>query len=487
MEHPKPAERFMGLPGAANRKRALITGVAGQIGSYLAELLIEKGYEVYGIIRRTSQVSSARERIDHINDLNLLYGDLGDSAVIEKIMREVQPDEVYSLGAQSHVWISFHIPEYTSDVNALGTLRICEAAKALKRPVKIYQASTSELYGGMYDYPVNEDTPFYPRSPYGVSKLYAFWTMKNYREAYNMFCSNGIVFNSESPRRSENFVTRKITKGIIDIMEGKKDKLHLGNLNAKRDWNHAKDAALAMWLMLQADKPGDYIMASGKSHSVREFVEEAFKHVGIEIDWKGEGLNEVGYDKRTGREYVMVDPYYFRPSEVDVLIGDSTKLRTELGWKPSYTFQDIVKDMMEHELSTMKKKDIGANGKDVMKISPADMIDRLTIIKLKKERIGDPALTSELYAYERAVQELNNNGTKIKQEWIDELYSINGREWDLLEEMYDERKNGGNYEKIGKIYIETEKVNKNRAELKNKIVEETGLGFKEIKKNHPSA
>jgi GDPmannose 4,6-dehydratase len=333
-----------------NKKVALITGVAGQIGSYLAEVLIEKGYEVYGIIRRSSQVSTARERIDPIIGLNVLYGDLGDSGVIERIVSEVQPDEIYNLAAQSHVAISFEIPEYTSDVTALGALRICEAARKLKKNVKIYQASTSELYGGIYDYAVNEETPFHPKSPYGVAKLYAFWMMKNYRESYGLFCSNGIVFNSESSRRSENFVTRKITKGVAEIMNGKKEKIQLGNLNAKRDWNHSKDTAEAMWIILQADKPGDYVMASGISYSVRDFVEASFRHVGVDIVWKGEGLNEVGYDKNTGKEYIVVNPYYFRPSEVEVLIGDSSKLRNELGWSPKFDFNDIVAEMVDYDM-----------------------------------------------------------------------------------------------------------------------------------------
>ena len=332
------------------KKRALITGITGQIGSYLAEFLLEKGYDVYGIIRRTSHIESARKRIDHLKNLSLFYGDLSDSGVIERIISETQPDEIYNLAAQSHVWISFHTPEHTSDINAIGVLRLCEAARRLRKPVKLYQASTSELYGGVYNHPVNEETPFCPKSPYGVSKLYGYWIIKNYREAYNMFCSNGIVFNSESPRRSENFVTRKITMGVIDILNGRIEKLHLGNLNAKRDWNHAKDTARAMWLILQADKPKDYVVASGKSYSVREFVEAAFAHVGIEIGWKGAGLNEIGYDKKTGKEFIVVDPYYFRPSEVNVLIGDSSKARNELGWKPNFNFSMIVSEMMNSDL-----------------------------------------------------------------------------------------------------------------------------------------
>lgn len=333
------------------KKKALITGITGQIGSYLAELLVDKGYEVYGLVRRTSSIVGSRERIDPIKGLKLIYGDLCDSGSIEKIIHEVQPDEIYNLAAQSHVGISFETPENTSDINALGVLRICEAAKRLKKKVKIYQASTSELYGGIYDYPVNEEAPFYPKSPYGIAKLYAYWTMRHYRETYNMYCSNGLVFNSESPRRGENFVTRKIVKNVVSITNGSSEILRLGNLNAKRDWSHAKDSARAMWLILQAEKPGDYVIASGKTRSVREFVEKAFNYVGVNIKWRGDGLNEEGYDEKTGKVYVKVDPHYFRPSEVNTLIGDSTKAKKELGWSQEYSFEDLVKDMMEHELA----------------------------------------------------------------------------------------------------------------------------------------
>jgi GDPmannose 4,6-dehydratase len=355
MEAPKELERHGNLPHPSEKKKALITGVTGQIGSYLAELLLEKGYEVYGIIRRTSHVESARARIDHIEDLNLIYGDLGDASVIAKIISEVEPDEIYNLGAQSHVWISFQTPEHTSDVNALGALRICEAARNLKKKVKIYQASTSELYGGIYNYPVNEETPFHPRSPYGIAKLYAYWTIKHYREAYNMFCANGIIFNTESPRRGENFVTRKITKGIAEIMSGKRDKITLGNLNAKRDWNHAKDSAEAMWRIMQAEEASDFVIASGESRSIRDFVEEAFSRVGVEIEWKGKNLEEVGIDKKTGKVYVSVDPYYFRPTDVNVLIGDASKARNQLGWEPKLKFKDIVDEMMEYDMNKVKK------------------------------------------------------------------------------------------------------------------------------------
>jgi len=338
-----------GETGISKKKKALITGITGQIGSYLAELLVEKGYEVYGIIRRTSLVSS-RIRADYIEGVKLIYGDLGDSASIERVIRDVEPDEIYNLAAQSHVWVSFKIPEYTSDINAIGVLRICEATRNLKKDIKIYQASTSELYGGIYNYPVDENVPFYPKSPYGVSKLYAHWIMKNYREAYNMFCCNGIVFNSESPRRGENFVTRKITLGVVDVIKGKKENIRLGNLNAKRDWIHAKDTAKAIWLIMQSEKPDDYVISSGETHSIREFVELAFKEVEIEVGWKGEELDEIGYDKKTGKTLVVVDPIYFRPMEVEVLIGNSTKAQKTLGWKREFLFEELVKDMMEHDL-----------------------------------------------------------------------------------------------------------------------------------------
>src|SRR3989344_2147280 len=330
-------------------KKALITGITGQIGSYLAELLMEKGYEVYGLVRRTSLVN-ARERIEHIDGIKLIYADLGDSSSINHLIQEIKPDEIYNLAAQSHVWVSFKMPEYTSDINALGAMRICEAVRMLGKPVKIYQASTSELYGGIYNFPVNEETPFHPKSPYGVAKLYAYWIMRNYREAYKMFCSNGIVFNTESPRRGENFVTRKITKGVADILRGKQKQLRLGNLNARRDWGHAKDVTLAMWKILQYDKADDFVIATGVSHSVREFVELAFKHVGIEIKWRGEGVNEVGYDAATEKTLVVVDPLYFRPSEVEVLIGDATKAKNLLKWEPHYAFEEVVREMMEHDL-----------------------------------------------------------------------------------------------------------------------------------------
>lgn len=330
-------------------KKALITGVTGQIGSYLAESLKDKGYEVTGLIRRTS-TEEARNRIAHIPDMKVEYGDLGDTASLDRIVREFEPDEIYNLGAQSHVWISSKVREYTADVDGLGVLRICEAARQMKKPIRIYQASTSELFGGIYKNPVDETAPFHPMSTYAVAKLFAFWTIKNYREAEHMFCSNGIVFNTESPRRGENFVTRKITKGIADIMKGRLDKIRLGNLNPKRDWIHAKDTVRAIWSILQVPKPDDYVISSGQTHSIREFAETAFRYAGVNLGWRGEGLSEEGYNKENGKTLISVDPIFFRPADVDVLIGDSSKAKRELGWAPTISFDELVKEMVENDL-----------------------------------------------------------------------------------------------------------------------------------------
>lgn len=334
-------------------KRALITGITGQMGSYLAEYLLENNYEVFGLVRRSSSEDASLSRIKHIQHspkLKLIHGDLADSESVHRTIAEVMPNEIYNLAAQSHVALSFKVPEYTANIGALGVLRICEAVRKINKNIKIYQASTSELFGGIHGRAVNENDSFYPKSPYGIAKLFAFWTMKNYREAYDMFCSNGIMFNTESPKRGENFVTRKITMGVAEIVRGNLDKLQLGNLNAKRDWNHVRDVIKAMHLILQAPKPNDYVIGSGETHSIREFVELAFKHAGIEIAWKGEGLDEVGYEKTSGKVYVTVNPEFFRPAEVDVLIADASKIKKELGWKPEYNFQQIVKEMMEHDL-----------------------------------------------------------------------------------------------------------------------------------------
>ena len=328
-------------------KVALITGITGQDGSYLAELLLEKGYEVHGIVRRASLINT--HRIDHIyDDIHLHYGDLTDATNIIGVIKKVEPDEIYNLGAQSHVKVSFETPEYTGNVDGLGTLRILEAVRLLgmEDQVRIYQASTSELYGLVQEVPQRETTPFYPRSPYGVAKLYGYWIVKNYRESYGLHASSGILFNHESPRRGETFVTRKITRGLSRISTGQQDVLSLGNLDARRDWGHAKDFVEAMWLMLQQDQPDDYVIATGVQYSVRDFVDAAAPYFGFKIEWMGEGLNEVGYDWNTKRPIIKVDPKYFRPAEVESLLGDATKAKEKLGWEPKTSFTELVEDMV---------------------------------------------------------------------------------------------------------------------------------------------
>ena len=328
-------------------KVALITGITGQDGSYLAELLLEKGYEVHGIVRRSSLINT--HRIDQIyNRIHLHYGDLTDSTNIVRVIQKVQPDEIYNLGAQSHVKVSFEMPEYTADVDGVGTLRVLEAVRLLgmEDRVRIYQASTSELYGLVQEVPQKETTPFYPRSPYGVAKLYGYWIVKNYRESYGMHVSSGILFNHESPRRGETFVTRKITQGLSKISVGLQDCLYLGNLDAKRDWGHAKDFVEAMWLMLQQDEPDDYVIATGVQYSVRDFVEAAAPYFGMKIEWMGEGLSEVGYDWNTKRPIIKVDSKYFRPAEVETLLGDATKAKEKLGWEPKISFNELIEDMV---------------------------------------------------------------------------------------------------------------------------------------------
>ena len=331
------------------RKKAFITGITGQDGSYLAELLLSKDYEVHGLIRRASSFNTSR--IDHIFDrLNLHYGDVVDGSSLTSLILEVQPDEIYNLAAQSHVAVSFEIPEYTANVDALGTLKILDAIRTLNKPCKFYQASTSELYGKVQEIPQTEKTPFYPRSPYGVAKLYGYWITKNYRESYNLFACTGILFNHESPRRGETFVTRKVVRALNAIKNGKQDKLRLGNLNAMRDWGHAKDFVEAMWLMLQQHTPKDYVIATGKQYSVRQLVEECAPYFGMNIVWSGFGIDEVGIDINTNKIVVVVDKKYFRPAEVDTLLGDSTLAETELGWQPKYSFQDLIQEMCEYEL-----------------------------------------------------------------------------------------------------------------------------------------
>ncbi|KAK6983344.1 GDP-mannose 4 6 dehydratase-like isoform X1 [Biomphalaria glabrata] len=359
---------------ALSRKVALITGITGQDGSYLAEFLLDKGYEVHGIIRRASTFNT--HRIEHLyadpkahkegNDdsqrggMHLHYGDMTDSTCLVKIISEVQPSEIYNLAAQSHVKVSFELAEYTADVDAVGTLRLLDAIRTchLSNKVRFYQASTSELYGLVREVPQSETTPFYPRSPYGVAKMYAYWIVINYREAYNMFAVNGILFNHESPRRGETFVTRKITRAVAKIILGQQKELQLGNLNAKRDWGHAKDYVKAMWLMLQADTPEDFVVATGETHSVREFVEKAFAVVGKTIVWEGSGVNEVGKDKDTGDVIVSINPKFYRPTEVELLLGNPTKAHEKLKWEKEYNFDALVKEMVEADLVLMKSNPI---------------------------------------------------------------------------------------------------------------------------------
>jgi GDPmannose 4,6-dehydratase len=336
-------------------KKALITGITGQDGSYLAELLLEKGYEVHGIIRRSSSFNTGR--IEHLfkdihNDdikMFLHYGDLSDSANIHSLIEKIQPDEIYNLGAQSHVKVSFDIPEYTSDITGLGTLRILEAIRNINPFIKFYQASSSELYGKVQEIPQTENTPFYPRSPYGVSKLYSYWITRNYRESYNIFACNGILFNHESPRRGKTFVTKKITEGVAKIYHNTQQCIYLGNLDAKRDWGYAKDYVNGMWLMLQQEYPDDYILATNETHTIREFCELAFSYIQMNITWKGYGIDEIGYDNN-GIARIKIDKQYFRPSEVDILLGDYSKAKSKLGWKPNTTFNELVKYMVEYDI-----------------------------------------------------------------------------------------------------------------------------------------
>ncbi len=350
------------------RKVALITGITGQDGSYLAEFLLEKGYEVHGVLRRSSSFNTGR--IEHlyldewIRDmkkgrlLNLHYGDMTDSSSLIRLINEIKPTEIYNLAAQSHVKVSFEVPEFTAETDAVGVLRLLEAVRicGLEKSCRIYQASTSELFGMVQEVPQRETTPFYPRSPYGVAKLYGFWIVKNYRESYGMYCCNGILFNHESERRGENFVTRKITIAAARIAAGRQDKLYLGNLNSLRDWGYAKDYVECMWLMLQQDKPEDFVIATGEQHSVREFCTLAFDEAGIRLRWEGEGVDEKGIDEATGKVLVEVDPKFFRPAEVETLLGDPTKARNELGWNPrKTTFEELVRIMVRHDLGEYGK------------------------------------------------------------------------------------------------------------------------------------
>jgi len=333
-------------------KKAFISGVTGQDGSYLSELLLEKGYEVHSMMRRASVFTS--QRINHLMDnKNFIvhHGDLTDSSNIHRLLANLKPDEVYNLGAQSHVKVSFDVPEYTADVDGLGAIRILDGVRDLGKSCKYYQASTSEMFGGIPGTePQSESTPFYPKSPYGVAKLYAYWITVNYRESYGLYACNGILFNHESPRRGETFVTKKITKAVARIFKGDQDVLKLGNLDAKRDWGHAKDFVYAQWLMLQQDEPKDYVIATGETHTVREFAELAFKEVDIEIKWEGKGKDEKGIDSKTGKILVEIDDMYFRPAEVEILHGDSSKAEKELGWKREISFQELISEMVQYDL-----------------------------------------------------------------------------------------------------------------------------------------
>jgi len=340
------------------RKRALVTGITGQDGAYLAELLLEKGYDVHGVKRRASSFNT--DRVDHLYEdphkgvvrFHMHYGDMTDSTNLIRLVQEVQPDEIYNLAAQSHVRVSFDTPEYTANADGLGPLRLLEAIRILKmeKSVRFYQASTSELYGLVQEVPQRETTPFYPRSPYAVAKLYAYWITVNYREAYGMHASNGILFNHESPVRGETFVTRKITRAVCAIHHGQQDCLYLGNLDAKRDWGHARDYVEGMWRILQQDEADDYVLATGETHTVREFVEKAFGHVGVTIAWRGEGIDEVGVDTRNGKTVVAIDPRYFRPTEVDLLLGDPAKAKEKLGWSHRTSFDELVREMVYADL-----------------------------------------------------------------------------------------------------------------------------------------
>ncbi|HLV31433.1 MAG TPA: GDP-mannose 4,6-dehydratase [Chitinispirillaceae bacterium] len=343
-------------------KKALITGITGQDGSYLAELLLQKGYEVHGVVRRVSYFN--RHRIDHLrnnsncepSNLFLHYGDLSDSSSMNRMLERVKPDEIYNLAAQSHVKVSFEVPEYTADVDASGTLRLLDAIKETGIQTRFYQASTSELFGKAQQIPQNEKTPFYPRSPYAVAKLYAYWIVINYREAYNLHASNGILFNHESPRRGENFVTRKITIGAASIKEGLKDCLSIGNLDSKRDWGYAPDYVKAMWMMLNQEVPDDYVIATGHTHTVREFIEKTFSLLDMPIEWNGSGLNEIGINKKSGKTVIKINPGYFRPTEVNLLQGDATKAKKILGWEPEILFDQLVEIMVKADWDLIKSQ-----------------------------------------------------------------------------------------------------------------------------------
>jgi GDPmannose 4,6-dehydratase len=362
-------KRLKKTPKTAARRKAFITGITGQDGSYLAEFLLEKGYEVHGLIRRSSSFNT--DRIEHIFEdphledkrLILHFGDLSDASNLSRLITMIQPDEIYNLGAQSHVRVSFDIPEYTADVSGVGTLRLLDVIRETGVKTKFYQASSSEMYGKVKEIPQTEETPFHPRSPYGCAKVFSYWITRNYREAYGLFACNGILFNHVSPRRGRTFVTKKITRGLARIKLGIDEKLYLGNLEAKRDWGHTKDYIRGMWQMLQHTKPDDYILATGRTYSVREFVEEAAAFYDIDLIWKGSGIQEQGIDKQTGKVIIEIDPKYFRPSEVDLLIGNAAKARRVLKWKPTVTFKQLVREMCEADLleETQNKRALEGN------------------------------------------------------------------------------------------------------------------------------
>lgn len=343
-------------------RKALITGITGQDGSYLAELLLEKGYEVHGLIRRASTFNTGR--IDHlykdrhVNGVKMFlhFGDLSDSSNLSRLVEKIEPDEIYNLGAQSHVRVSFDMPEYTADVTGLGALRLLDAIRETGIKTKFYQASSSEMFGKALELPLKETTPFYPRSPYGIAKVFAYWTTKNYREAYGMFAVNGILFNHESPRRGQTFVTRKITRGFAKIKIGRDKKIFLGNLDAQRDWGHAKDYVEGMWMMMQAKEPDDYILATNETHTVREFAEKSAKFFGYDLIWQGKGVEEKGIDRKTGQVFIEIDPKYFRPTEVDILLGDYSKAKKNIGWAPKTSFTELVEEMCAADLEAEKNK-----------------------------------------------------------------------------------------------------------------------------------
>lgn len=412
---------------ACGIQKALIFGITGQDGAYLAEFLLEKGYEVHGVKRRSSSFNT--QRIDHLyrdfhasdNKLILHYGDLADSANIAKLIHEIQPDEVYNLGAQSHVRVSFDIPEYTADIDALGTLRILEAIKNSGKPIRYYQASSSEMFGKVTEIPQTEHTPFYPRSPYGCAKVFAYWITINYREAYDIFACNGILFNHESPLRGETFVTRKITRAIARMFYGLQDILYLGNLDSQRDWGYAKDYVEAMWLMLQHETPGDYVIATGQTHSVREFVELAFKYIGVDLIWQGSGIDEKGVDAKTGHIYVAVDPVYFRPTEVDLLIGDPSYAQTTLGWQPRTDLQTLLEIMMEADLKAVAKECDPCPQRPVtIAILVKDKAHTLPLYLNCIEAQTWPK--SQTYLYIRTNNN-NDNSATILREWVQKVQS----------------------------------------------------------------